>query len=138
MIMVCEHNAHSWSVSCPSFFSPSTLPASSLYLYTYSLPPSVAHPYSHFFSTRICASVSCRARSKSALVFSFSFSLDFFLFLSLCYATLWSNTTSSKSVNNAFQSKEKRKTRMASYLGHWIRWLHNDDDINRKKRTNTA
>jgi hypothetical protein len=73
-----------------------------------------------FFSIRIGARASCRARRKSALVFFFPFSRLFLLFRSLsfslslpllCYATLWSNTTSSKSTTTVFQSKAKENGR---------------------------
>jgi hypothetical protein len=92
MMMVCEHKAHSWSVSCPSFFFflllLSTLPASSLHLYTYSLPPPVAHSYSHlfFYSHRRARKLPGEAQKRACFFLSFlsSFSsLSLALFLSL-------------------------------------------------------
>jgi len=97
MMMVCEHKAHSWSVSCPSFFFflllLSTLPASSLHLYTYSLPPPVAHSYSHlfFYSHRRARKLPGEAQKRACFFLSFlssfsSLSLALFLSPSLCFA----------------------------------------------------
>jgi hypothetical protein len=106
MMMVCEHKAHSWSVSCPSFFSLLRCP---LRPYTYTHTPShhqLRTLIRIFFLFAYARAQAAGHEAKARLFFSF-LSLSFFFPLSLCYATLWSNKTSSKSATTVFQSKEK-------------------------------
>jgi hypothetical protein len=105
MMMVCEHKAHSWSVSCPSFFSLLRCP---LRPYTYTHTPSHHQLRSLiriFFLLAYARAQAAGHDAKARLFFSFLSPLHFLL--SLCYATLWSNTTTSKSATTVFQSKEK-------------------------------
>ena len=90
MMMVCEHKAHSWSVSCPSFsffFFLSFYVARFVPTLIHILPPttSCALLFAFFFYAHRRASASCRAKRKSALVFSF-LSLVFFFFSSLSFS----------------------------------------------------
>lgn len=120
MMMVCEHKVHTWSVSCPSsFFSLLRCP---LRPFTYTHTPSHHHQLRTLIRIFFYSHTRAQAAGHSAkarLFFSFLSLFFFFSSFSLCYATLWSNTTSSKSATTVFQSKErKRKTKMACLHNH--------------------
>lgn len=121
MMIVCEHKAHFWSISCPSFF---TLLRCPLRPYTYTHTPShhqLRALIRIFFSTRIRArKLPGTKQNARALVFFFSFSLVFpsFVFLLLlCYATLWSTATSSKfaTTTTTFQRIRGKKIRIQNW-----------------------
>ncbi len=113
VMMVCEHKAHSWSVSCPSFFFPFYV-ARFVPTLIHILPPTIncALLFAFFFLFANARTQAAGHEAKARLFFPFSFSLLFLrsLSISLCYATLWSNTTASKSVTTAFQSKKEKKS----------------------------
>jgi len=77
MMMVCEHKAHSWSVSCPSFFSLLRCP---LRPYTYTHTPShhqLRTLIRIFFLFAYARAQAAGHEAKARLFFSF-LSLSFF------------------------------------------------------------
>lgn len=101
VMIVCKRTVHSWSVLCPSF----SLLRCPHVVFTLTRPPtSSALLFAYFFSTRMRSCI-------CFLLILFSLSVCLSLSLSLlCYATLWSNSTSIKSaIIVVFRVRKRRK-----------------------------
>lgn len=127
MMMVCEHRAHSWSVSCPSFSRVFFLLSCPLRPYIYTHTPSHHHQLRtriRIFSSTLSLShrrERARARAQAAghnvkvRLFFFLFFLSSFF---LCSPTLWSNTSSNDSILPSVFWRRRRKRKNGRQRWH--------------------